>query len=143
MFDSFQINCRRAASAAFQENVGRQGTFPHGIDILTTADFFAVSVRNNAYLSISVFIAQYEEYSFPLINHLVNRKVDHWDINIRELAAKALHNLTPKVSVFVFNILNESQTVHGLMRVTAIDFSLQNYESYHVNILLGPHTKFL
>lgn len=51
-----QINCRRAASAAFQENVGRQGTFPHGIDILTTADFFAVSVRKNAYLSIRLEI---------------------------------------------------------------------------------------
>lgn len=94
---SLQINCRRAASAAFQENVGRQGTFPHGIDILTTADFFAVSLRNNAYLNISVYIAQFEEYTLPLIKHLVDRKVDHWDIAIRELTAKALHSLTPKV----------------------------------------------
>ncbi|XP_066141125.1 tubulin-specific chaperone D [Euwallacea fornicatus] len=89
-----EINCRRAASAAFQENVGRQGTFPHGIDILTTADFYAVSVRNNSYLSISVFIAQFDEYANPLIDHLVARKVDHWDCSIRELTAKALHNLT-------------------------------------------------
>lgn len=93
-----QINCRRAASAAFQENVGRQGSFPHGIDILTTADFFAVTVRNNAYLTISVFIAQFEEYKFALIDHLLHKKVDHWDVNIRELTAKALHNLTASVS---------------------------------------------
>ena len=38
--------------AAFQENVGRQGTFPHGIDIVTTADYFAVGNRSNTYLTI-------------------------------------------------------------------------------------------
>ncbi|XP_017771538.1 PREDICTED: tubulin-specific chaperone D [Nicrophorus vespilloides] len=90
-----EINCRRAASAAFQENVGRQGTFPHGIDILTTADFFAVSVRNSSFLTISVFIGQFPEYTKHLIDHLVERKVVHWDIAIRELSAKALHNLAP------------------------------------------------
>ncbi|XP_046614591.1 tubulin-specific chaperone D [Neodiprion virginianus] len=91
-----EINCRRAASAAFQENVGRQGNFPHGIDILTVADYFEVGVRSNAYLKISVHIAQYEEYTKPLIDHLLVRKVTHWDTAIRELAAKALCNLTPK-----------------------------------------------
>uniref|UniRef100_A0A3B5AMD7 Tubulin-specific chaperone D n=1 Tax=Stegastes partitus TaxID=144197 RepID=A0A3B5AMD7_9TELE len=63
------VNCRRAASAAFQENVGRQGTFPHGIEIVTAADYYAVGNLNNCYLNISV---------------------------IRELATKALHNLTPQ-----------------------------------------------
>lgn len=29
-----------------------QGTFPHGIDILTAADYFAVGNLNNCYLSI-------------------------------------------------------------------------------------------
>ncbi|XP_054391890.1 tubulin-specific chaperone D isoform X3 [Pongo abelii] len=67
------INCRRAASAAFQENVGRQGTFPHGIDILTTADYFAVGNRSNCFLVIRV---------------------------IRELAAKALHNLAQQAPEF-------------------------------------------
>lgn len=96
-----EINCRRAASAAFQENVGRQGTFPHGIDILTAADFFAVSVRTNAYHSISVFIAKYEEYTVKLINHLVERKVPHWDMTIRELSSKALNHLTPLAADYI------------------------------------------
>ncbi|XP_022919826.2 tubulin-specific chaperone D [Onthophagus taurus] len=98
-----EINCRRAASAAFQENVGRQGTFPHGIDIIITADFFAISIRNNAYLNISVYIAQFDEYTTPLIDHLLERKVDHWDIAIRELTSKSLHNLTFKAPEYMAN----------------------------------------
>ena len=90
-----EINCRRAASAAFQENVGRQGNFPHGIEILTIADYFEVGVRNHAYLKISTQIAQYEEYTKPLIDHLITRKITHWDTAIRELSAKTLFNLTP------------------------------------------------
>lgn len=62
-----EINCRRAASAAFQESVGRLGNFPHGIDILTVADFFTVGVRTNSFLEISEFISQYDEYKLPLI----------------------------------------------------------------------------
>lgn len=62
-----EINCRRAASAAFQESVGRLRTFPHGIDILTKADFFSVGMRTNSYLEISDYIAQYADYSFALI----------------------------------------------------------------------------
>uniref|UniRef100_A0A7N4V772 Tubulin-specific chaperone D n=1 Tax=Sarcophilus harrisii TaxID=9305 RepID=A0A7N4V772_SARHA len=68
------VNCRRAASAAFQENVGRQGTFPHGIDILTTADYFAVGNRSNCFLNIRV---------------------------IRGLSTKALHNLTPQAPEYI------------------------------------------
>nr|XP_035158153.2 tubulin-specific chaperone D isoform X4 [Callithrix jacchus] len=94
------INCRRAASAAFQENVGRQGTFPHGIDILTTADYFAVGNRSNCFLVISVFIAGFPEYTQPMIDHLVTMKINHWDRVIRELAAKALHNLTQQAPAY-------------------------------------------
>lgn len=64
-----EINCRRAASAAFQESVGRLRNFPHGIDILTKADFFSVGMRTNSYLEISDFVAQYADYSFALIGN--------------------------------------------------------------------------
>ncbi|GAB0091300.1 Tubulin-specific chaperone D [Sergentomyia squamirostris] len=89
-----EINCRRAASAAFQESVGRLGNFPHGIDILTMADFFSVGIRNNSYLVVSDYIAQFEEYTKALIDHLVEKKVNHWDSPIREITAKTLHKLT-------------------------------------------------
>ncbi len=52
------MNCRRAASAAFQENVGRQGSFPFGIDIIKLADYFTLSSRKNAYGTISVELAK-------------------------------------------------------------------------------------
>lgn len=116
-----EINCRRAASAAFQESVGRLRTFPHGIDILTKADFFTVGIRTNAYLEISTYVAQYADYSFALIgkiyfsnysdgfgsifhqlpDHLIEKKVNHWDTAIRELTAKALHKLTGREPTYM------------------------------------------
>ncbi|KAG7398260.1 hypothetical protein PHYBOEH_011433 [Phytophthora boehmeriae] len=87
-----ELNCRRAASAAFQENVGRQGVanFPNGIDLLTKADYFSVANLRHAYLNVSVFIAKYPEYRYPLSEHLFSSKIVHWDIQIRNLAAAAL-----------------------------------------------------
>ncbi|BFZ03564.1 hypothetical protein BsWGS_06603 [Bradybaena similaris] len=90
-----EVNVRRAAAAAFQENVGRQGTLPHGIDILTTVDYFAVGNRPRCYLELSVFIANFKEYTHGVIDHLSDVKVAHWDSTVRELSAKALHRLTP------------------------------------------------
>ena len=89
-----EINCRRAASAAFQENVGRQGTFPHGIDILTRADYYTLGNRANAYLEISVFVAQYVEYRYALIDFLAEVQLRHWDKSVRGLSASALRLLT-------------------------------------------------
>ncbi|XP_077590040.1 tubulin-specific chaperone D isoform X2 [Stigmatopora nigra] len=89
------VSCRKAASAAFQENVGRQGTFPHGIDIATAADYCAVGNLNHCYLKASLYIASFPEYTKAMIDHLVAMKVNHWDSVIRELTCKALHSLTP------------------------------------------------
>lgn len=78
-----------------------KGTFPHGIDILTSADYFAVGNRSNCFLVISVFVAGFPEYTQPLIDHLVAMKINHWDGAIRELSAKALHNLTPRAPEYM------------------------------------------
>ncbi|KAK9103212.1 hypothetical protein Sjap_020466 [Stephania japonica] len=88
-----EVNCRRAASAAFQENVGRQGTFPHGIDIVNTADYFSLSSRVNSYLSVAVHIAQYKQYLYPFAEELLYNKIGHWEKSLRELAAEALSAL--------------------------------------------------
>ncbi|KAF0928817.1 hypothetical protein E2562_010685 [Oryza meyeriana var. granulata] len=87
------VNCRRAASAAFQENVGRQGNFPHGIDIVNAADYFALASRSNSYLNVAVSVAQYEEYLHPFAEELLCNKISHWERSLRELAPQALSML--------------------------------------------------
>ena len=94
LFDR-EVNCRRAASAAFQEHVGRQGSFPHGIEILTEADYFTLGNRNHAYLHVTCFIAQFQEYLHFMINHLLDNKLKHWDIIIRQLSGCTLSVLAP------------------------------------------------
>ncbi|CAK9328524.1 unnamed protein product [Citrullus colocynthis] len=88
-----EVNCRRAAAAAFQENVGRQGNYPHGIDIVNTADYFSLASRVTSYLKVAVCIAQYEGYLLPFIDELLCNKICHWDKGLRELAADALSAL--------------------------------------------------
>jgi hypothetical protein len=98
-----EVNCRRAASAAFQEHVGRQGSFPHGIEILTEADYFTLGNRNHAYLQVSCFVAQYPEYQQPLITHLLEVKLKHSDPVIRQLAACGISVLVPFCPDFIIN----------------------------------------
>ncbi|XP_043695428.1 tubulin-folding cofactor D [Telopea speciosissima] len=85
-----EVNCRRAAAAAFQENVGRQGSYPHGIDIVNAADYFSLSSRVNSYLNVAACIAQFEGYLCPFVEELLFNKICHWDRGLRELAAEAL-----------------------------------------------------
>lgn len=71
-----EIHIRRAASAAFQEFVGRtvsvglhtlimtdfdqvQSLFAHGIDVLRKTDFYAVGTRRHAYLVAAYEVAEY------------------------------------------------------------------------------------
>uniref|UniRef100_A0A8C7E6Y7 Tubulin-specific chaperone D n=1 Tax=Naja naja TaxID=35670 RepID=A0A8C7E6Y7_NAJNA len=81
------VNCRRAASVSLIIIYGT-GTFPHGIDIVTTADYFAVGNRANCFLNISVYVAGFPEYTQPMIDHLINMKINHWDRYIYYLLAE-------------------------------------------------------
>eukprot|EP01038_Epipyxis_sp_PR26KG_P010204 gene10204-13728_t len=91
-----EVNCRRAASAAFQENVGRQGneSFPNGIEIITAANYFSLGSRKLSYMSISHTISTYDEdIRIALVIHLSTIKLFHWDREIRLLASKSLPKL--------------------------------------------------
>ncbi|KAK1559914.1 hypothetical protein Q3G72_019941 [Acer saccharum] len=102
-----EVNCRRAAAAAFQENVGRQGNYPHGIDIVNNADYFSLSSRVNSYLHIAVSIAQYEGYLYPFVEELMFNKICHWDKVVRELAAEALSALVKYEPEYFANFVVE------------------------------------
>ncbi len=53
-----EVSIRRAASAAFQEHVGRMGLFPAGIEVLAKTDFYSVSVRRTAFLVAAPQVAE-------------------------------------------------------------------------------------
>ncbi|GAA5944447.1 hypothetical protein JCM10213_002657 [Rhodosporidiobolus nylandii] len=89
LFDR-EVQVRRAASAAFQEGVGRWSIFPHGIDVLRKVDFFTVSVRHRAYLQAAPSVAEHLEYRSSVLAHLVDTGVGHYDPDLRTLSAKAL-----------------------------------------------------
>lgn len=91
-----EVICRRAASAAFQECVGRLGNFPHGIAIVTAADFFSLATRANAYLTVAPTVAAFDPYHRPLATHLLHTKLAHWDPAVRDVAARALAALAPR-----------------------------------------------
>jgi hypothetical protein len=100
LFDR-EVNVRRAASATFQECVGRLGedVFPYGISINTIVDFFSVGNRSDSYkdlpVSIMAAISNFTkcDYGKSFINHLSKSKIFHWDPVIRELAAESLMKL--------------------------------------------------
>ena len=85
-----EVNCRRAASAAFQEAVGRLGKFPHGIDIVNFADYFSLGSKTRAALDVAPFVCQFAEYRRPLMEHVLDVKLTHWECSTRRLAARAI-----------------------------------------------------
>ena len=91
-----EVNVRRAACAAYQENVGRQGgqSFPHGIEVNTAADYFTVANRQHAYLTVAQHVSQLPFYTFAMIEHLAAVKCRHWDRDVREMACRALADMT-------------------------------------------------
>jgi hypothetical protein len=100
-----EVNCRRAAAAAFQEAVGRLGgnCLAHGLEALHAAQYSSVGQAAAAALRAAPQIAALGEkggYRPALVEALVERQLRHWDgKGTRALAAKALAALVPALVV--------------------------------------------
>ncbi|BFZ56570.1 hypothetical protein PYCC9005_003617 [Savitreella phatthalungensis] len=96
LFDR-EVSVRRAASAAFQETVGRRpDLIPHGIQVMSIADFIAVGQRRTAFGQLAPQIFAFEAYRMPILDYLLTRSCTHWDKETRTVAAECLSRLTHK-----------------------------------------------
>ena len=138
LFDR-ENNVRRAAAAAFQENVGRLGTVPHGIAVIGIADYFSVGNRSHAYLELAPQVAEFAEYRGPLLSHLCDVKLAHWDRDVREIAARSAGRLVVREpalaraklqSIVLINALSiDLQARHGAtLAVGHIVAGLRTYQ---------------
>ncbi|WVR03591.1 hypothetical protein IAU60_000583 [Kwoniella sp. DSM 27419] len=88
-----EVGVRRAASAAFQEGVGRLGLYPEGIDVLAKTDFYSVSVRRMAFTIAAPAVAVHRVYRDQMREHLHHTTLRHWDGAMRAQGAHALNEL--------------------------------------------------
>lgn len=87
------VSIRRAASAAFQECVGRLAIFPHGIEMISKTDFFSIGVRRQAILECMPAVAVHTEYRQALLDHLMSTTVTHWDAELRSLGSQGVAHI--------------------------------------------------
>jgi hypothetical protein len=100
---------RRAASAAYQELVGRQSLgkerVPHGISVLSVMDYQAVGSRRGAFECAAQVAALDPRYRAAIIEWSISRAVGHWEERGREGAAKLLGILFSHENDGVGNVL--------------------------------------
>ena len=105
-----EVHVRRAAGAALQENIGRQGIQAFGsigIKLTQTLSFSALGSCERAYIEMTPVIAKmgYWEAAFA---KLLRELVGHWDTRIRILSAKSLYALV--------NIVNDRSLLQDIAR---------------------------
>ena len=85
-----EVSVRRAASAAFQECVGRLSNVPHGLEVLVMMDAFIVGIRRSAFLEAAPNVARFPIYREALVEHMQKVILRHAEIQMRQLAAQSL-----------------------------------------------------
>ena len=96
-----EVHVRRAAGAALQENIGRQGMTAYGttgIKLMQVADFFALGNRERAFVQVASSVATLGFWE-PLFEHMLEERFRHWDFQVRILAAKSLGTLVENLKI--------------------------------------------
>lgn len=146
------VTIRRAASAAFQEWVGRTSQVPHGISLLKDIDFSAVGIRRNAYTVCAPRIAEYTEYRAPILAHIQRVCLPHWDLDVRMLAAAAVRHIVRRDAESAAGVLDvqfiaagamEPNRVHGALLALAavckeINDAKQVHRALHAALHVSP-----
>jgi len=124
---------------------------PHGLKILTAADYFSLGNRTNAYTVVAVQVAVISEfYRRAILRRLYTCQLFHSDVTIRTLSSKALYNLTrldPDYigSTVVVNLVGRSwdpevKIRHGALLGTAECILALSDNGFIVHDLLSPET---
>lgn len=85
-----EVSVRRAASAAYQECVGRLPTVPDGLEVLVLMDAINVGGRRAAFLEAATAISRFMTYRAALCQHMQSVTLRHADVQMRQLAALSL-----------------------------------------------------
>ncbi|KNH07579.1 Beta-tubulin cofactor D [Perkinsela sp. CCAP 1560/4] len=90
-----EVTVRRAASAAYQELVGRHCASPKEIQVVLATNFHAVANRTQSYIKVASELAVLDpSLGRSFVQRLCRRQVNHWDRDIRILSAKSIGVLT-------------------------------------------------
>lgn len=136
LFDR-EVSCRRSASAALQEFIGRlsgsgetekeKGAF---LEILKHSDFFSVSSLEKCFYSNSICIAKAFPEIIPFFTeNLLTISLFSFDKNIRQMSAKTIgilsnySNQTIDRVIEIFEKSNDLFAIHGaLLTMAALPF---------------------
>jgi len=93
-----EVNCRRAAAAAYQECVGRLGArlFPRGLAVIALTDMLTLASVERCYAGVAAAVCRADDSLVgAFVRCVVEQRSKHWDVAVRALAARALASLLP------------------------------------------------